>query len=131
MLRLITILFVLLAAPLRAAEPMSALDFESYVTGKTLYFGLGGQPYGAEEYLDDRRVRWSFLDGKCKEGFWYEEAGQICFVYEDNPTPQCWTFFRQGDGLRAMFQNDPNATTLYEANQNEEPMLCLGPDVGV
>lgn len=119
------------ALPALSAEPMSAADFERYVTGKTLYFGQSGQAYGVEEYLPDRRVRWSFLDGKCKDGYWYEEASQICFVYEDNPAPQCWSFFKEGTGLRAVFENDPNSTVLYEANQNDEPMICIGPDVGV
>ncbi|MFZ7090174.1 hypothetical protein [Primorskyibacter sp. 2E233] len=121
----------LTALPALAAEPLTAGEFESYVAGKTLYFGLSGQAYGAEEYLPDRQVRWSFLDGKCKEGRWYEDAGEICFVYEDNPEPQCWSFFREGSGLRAVFENDPSSTVLYEANQNDEPMMCLGPDVGV
>ena len=119
------------ALPALSAEPMSAADFERYVTGKTLYFGQSGQAYGVEEYLPDRRVRWSFLDGKCKDGYWYEEASQICFVYEDNPAPQCWSFFKEGTGLHAVFENDPNSTVLYEANQNDEPMICMGPDVGV
>lgn len=119
------------ALPVTAAEPLSASEFESYVTGKTLYFGQSGQAYGVEEYLPDRQVRWSFLDGKCKDGFWYEEANQICFVYEDNPTPQCWSFYKDGGGLRAVFENDPASTTLYEAQQDDEPMLCYGPDVGV
>ncbi|MGP6088041.1 hypothetical protein [Antarctobacter jejuensis] len=121
----------LTAVPALAAEPMSASDFESYVTGKTLYFGLYGNAYGVEEYLPDRQVRWSFLDGKCKDGFWYEDAGQICFVYEDDPAPQCWSFFKEGTGLRAVFENDPASTVLYEATQDDEPMMCLGPDVGV
>jgi hypothetical protein len=121
----------LLTAPCFAAEPMTGAQFEAYVTGKTLYFGQNGQAYGVEEYLDDRRVRWSFLDGKCKDGVWYEDRDMICFVYEDNPTPQCWTFFKESGGLRAIFENDPTATTLYEAQQNDEPMVCLGPEVGV
>lgn len=114
-----------------ASEPMSAGEFERYVDGKTLYFGLAGSAYGAEEYLPDRQVRWSFLDGHCKEGFWYEEAGAICFVYEDVAEPQCWSFFQEGDKLRAVFNNDPASTVLYEAQQDQEPMMCLGPDVGV
>lgn len=114
-----------------AAEPLSAAEFESYVTGKTLYFGMAGQAYGVEEYLSDRRVRWSFLDGKCKDGYWYEDASQICFVYDDNPDPQCWSFYKEGDKLRAVFENDPASTVLYEANQDDKPMICMGPDVGV
>ncbi|MBS0126111.1 hypothetical protein [Thetidibacter halocola] len=124
-------ILALVAVAAQAAEPMSAKEFERYVTGKTLYYGLSGQAYGVEEYLPDRQVRWSFLDGKCKEGFWYEEAGQICFVYEDTPDPQCWTFYAEGDKLRAVFQDDPASTVLYEANQDRKPMLCYGPDVGV
>ncbi|MGR3445078.1 MAG: hypothetical protein ACU0DP_16810 [Thalassococcus profundi] len=120
-----------LALPALAQAAMSGAEFEAYVTGKTLYFGQNGQAYGVERYLPDRRVRWSFLDGQCKDGYWYEEAEQICFVYGDNPVPQCWTFFREGSGLRAVFENDPASTALYEARQDEEPMMCLGPDVGV
>jgi hypothetical protein len=114
-----------------AQTPMSAAEFERYVEGKTLYFGFAGDKYGAERYLDNRRVEWSFLDGQCKEGFWYEQADQICFVYDDTPEPQCWTFFREPGGLKAIFENDPEATTLYEAQQNDKPMLCYGPEVGV
>lgn len=121
----------LTALPAFGASPLTASDFEAYVTGKTLYYGLSGQSYGVEEYLPDRQVRWSFLDGKCKDGFWYEDADRICFVYEDNPDPQCWSFFKEGNGLRAVFENDPDGTTLYEANQDDAPMLCYGPDVGV
>ncbi len=118
------------AVPANAQSPMSASEFEAYTTGKTLYFGQDGMAYGAERYLPDRRVQWSFLDGDCKDGFWYEENSQICFVYEDNLDPQCWTFFRAPAGLRAIFENDPEATTLYEAQQDSKPMLCYGPDVG-
>ncbi|SMD08468.1 hypothetical protein [Primorskyibacter flagellatus] len=110
---------------------MSAAEFESYVQGKTLYFGYAGEAYGVERYLGNRRVQWSFLDGQCKDGFWYEEADQICFVYDDTPDPQCWTFYQEPGGLRAIFENDPDATTLYEAQQDDDPMLCLGPEVGV
>jgi hypothetical protein len=122
---------LVLALPAAAQSPMSGAEFDDYATGKTLYFGQAGQSYGVEEYLPDRRVRWSFLDGQCKEGFWYEEAGQICFVYEDKPDPQCWSFYKEGSGLRAVFENNAAATTLYEARQDDEPMMCYGPDTGV
>ncbi|MGR3375084.1 hypothetical protein [Salipiger abyssi] len=131
-MRIVCLCLLLLAPlPLAAAQPMSAAEFERYVTGKTLYFGLGGTDYGVEEYLPGREVRWSFLDGRCKDGFWYEEAGMICFVYDDQPAPQCWSFFREGNGLRAVFENNPANTVLYEARQDDEPMMCLGPEVGV
>ncbi len=122
---------LVLALPAAAQSPMSGAEFDAYATGKTLYFGQAGQSYGVEEYLPDRRVRWSFLDGQCKDGYWYEEAGQICFVYEDKLDPQCWSFYKEGSGLRAVFENNAEATTLYEAKQDDEPMMCYGPDVGV
>lgn len=126
-----SLLMALVALPAVAAEPMSATEFEKYVQGKTLYFGQNGQAYGAERYMPNRSVTWSFLDGECKEGHWYEADGMICFVYEDTYAPQCWSFFNEGDKLRAIFENDASATVLYEAQQNDEPMLCHGPEVGV
>ena len=74
---------------------------------------------------------WSFLDGDCKKGVWYEEKGQICFLYEDRLDPQCWTFTEGPGGLIARFENDPEATELYEAEDIDEEMVCYGPDVGV
>ena len=115
-----------------ADQPMTAAEFEAYNTGKTFYYGNGGAAYGAEEYLENRRVRWSFLDGECKEGRWFtDESGLICFTYEDRPDPQCWSFLDGPDGLIARFENDPQATELYEVRQSDAPLDCPGPKVGV
>lgn len=114
-----------------AAEPMDGAAFDAYTRGKTLFYGQNGQAYGAEIYLEDRKVRWSFLDGECKDGFWYEQADQICFVYEDNPDPQCWAFSRSNGRLVARFENEPGATELYEAEDIGEEMVCLAPNLGV
>ena len=116
------------------ADPAWAVngqEFDDYTLGKTFYFASDGEPYGAEEYLPNRRVRWTFLDGKCKEGEWYEEGELICFVYEDQPVPQCWSFEISAGGLTARFENNPNQTQLYEVRQSPEPLMCLGPEVGV
>lgn len=115
----------------RAVEPMGAEEFDRYTQGKTLFYGFDGTAYGVERYLPGRRVIWSFLDGRCQEGTWYEEAGQICFVYEDNSQPQCWSFMLTPEGLNARFQNDPQATELYESGDVDDEMICLGPEVGV
>ncbi|MEL7253749.1 MAG: hypothetical protein AAGL23_06215 [Pseudomonadota bacterium] len=113
------------------ALAMNGQEFDEYTQGKTFYFASDGEPYGAEEYLPNRRVRWTFLDGKCKEGEWYEEGELICFVYEDQPVPQCWSFEITAGGLTARFENDPAQTELYEVRKSPEPLMCLGPDVGV
>lgn len=115
----------------RAIEPMGAEEFDRYTQGKTLFYGFDGTAYGVERYLPGRRVIWSFLDGRCQEGIWYEEAGQICFIYEDNSQPQCWSFMLTPEGLNARFQNDPQATELYESGDVDDEMICLGPEVGV
>ncbi|MEM1431658.1 MAG: hypothetical protein AAGG09_19550 [Pseudomonadota bacterium] len=129
----LALLLALLTANWASAgqRPMSASEFEDYTEGKTLYFYSGGEAYGVEEYHPDRRVTWSFLDGQCKEGVWYPQGDEICFIYEDNPTPQCWTFYEEAGRLRAQFEGRDGGTVLYEAGEADEAMMCLGPDVGV
>jgi hypothetical protein len=123
---------LLLPAQASAQSALSAQEFDAMTRGKTFTYAENGQPYGAEEYLPDQRVRWSFLDGKCKEGRWWEEAdGRICFVYEDNPVPQCWTFYDGAQGLTARFENDQSTPELYAVDRSDDPLMCLGPEVGV
>lgn len=134
MTRTITaILCALCAGTAMAQTPMTAQEFDEYSRGKTFYYGEGGQAYGVERYLDNRRVTWSFLDGKCADGIWYERDQMICFEYDSvpDPGPQCWTFTLGPRGLIAQFQGDPGQTTLYEVQDADEPMTCMGPDVGV
>jgi len=121
----------LAAAPVVAQESLSAEAFDAYTRGKTLFYGQGGQAYGVERYLEGRKVIWSFLDGNCRYGQWYEQAGKICFVYEDRQDPQCWSFSKGSNGLIARFESDPQATELYEAEDSGQAMVCLGPKVGV
>ncbi|MCU0907661.1 MAG: hypothetical protein MUF73_09485 [Rhodobacteraceae bacterium] len=124
------------AVPAAAQSPMTGAEFEAYVTGRTLTFAENGVVYGIEEYLEGRRVRWAFVEDECQEGTWYEAQveGQpmICFIYDDAPdNEQCWTFFRTVRGLKARFMNDPSARELYEVEQSDTPLMCLGPRIGV
>ena len=121
----------LAATALPAQDRLSADAFDAYTRGKTFYYAGQGEAYGAEEYLSDRRVRWSFLDGECKDGRWFEDDGLICFVYEDRPEPQCWSFMKTPNGLIARFENDPDSVELYEVEQSDEPLACPGPRIGV
>ena len=121
-----------MALPAAAADrPLTAEAFERHTTGKTLSYASPMGPFGAEDYLPDRRVRWSYLDGECIDGSWYPEGDQICFVYDGLSAPQCWSFYLRGGRLMAMFENDPSSTTLYETAEMSEPLLCLGPKIGV
>jgi hypothetical protein len=127
---LIAALFTASAA-YAADQPVSPSEFEAMVRGKTFAYSTGGAAYGAEEYLDDRRVRWSFLDGHCQDGEWYVSDDQICFIYDEIEAPQCWQFYLRNGRLMARFENNPMATELYETSRQDEPLLCLGPKIGV
>lgn len=130
-IRILFIAILLFGQPVLAETPMSAEAFDRYTRGKTLFYTADGERYGAEEYLENRRVRWSFLDGKCKDGLWYQNGSDICFVYEDNPDPQCWQFSQGAGGLIAKFTSPGGDDTLYEIEGESEEMLCHGPEVGV
>ena len=129
--RYLMILWAASAQAAMAQSPMSAAEFDAYTLGKTMFYGFEGRVYGAERHLPNRRVIWSFLDGDCKEGTWYQRDDQICFVYQDRPDPQCWVFTRTGTGLVAQFEGNPEATELYEAQDIGQDMVCYGPEVGV
>lgn len=120
-----------LAAPAVAQPALDADAFDRLTRGKTLFYSVEGQTYGAERYLDNQRVIWSFLDGECTEGTWFAVQDQICFEYENWDQTQCWSFTTSGDGLNARFRNDPENTLTYNARETGEEMVCLGPEVGV
>jgi hypothetical protein len=132
MMRALILTFAVLAANAGQAQTtMTGQEFEDYATGKTLTYASNGQVYGVEQYLPNRRVRWAFVDDTCRIGHWYEDAGEICFVYEHDATPQCWTFQMEGGKLMARFVSEPSETELKEVNQTDAPLACTGPDVGV
>jgi hypothetical protein len=131
-MRLLLATALLCAAPALAADaPMSAAEFEAFATGKTLTYALGGEVYGAEQYLPGRRVLWAFKGEECRRGFWYEEAGEVCFIYDHDGTPQCWRFLKGPGGLRAKFSGDPDGAELAAVQESETPLTCAGPDLGV
>jgi hypothetical protein len=114
-----------------ADRALTAQEFDALVTGRTMFYSSAGQPYGVEQYKPGRRVTWAFVGDDCRNGEWYEDSGYICFVYEDEPDPQCWTFYNGPGGLTARFRDDPTGAPLVAVQQSPAPMACLGPDVGV
>jgi hypothetical protein len=127
-------LLAALPLPLAAASgetPMSAEEFDAYVTGKTLTYSQFGQVFGIEEYLPGRKVRWKFTEDECQYGSWYPKDDLICFLYEYDPVEHCWSFWREGDGLRALSVNDLPGAELSEVAQTQNGLNCPGPDVGV
>ena len=131
MIRLVCAL-MLSAAPLLAEPLDTAQKFQDYVGGKTMFFHLGdGRIHAAETYLSDQKVRWSLATGACLEGEWWAQGGQICFTYENNPDPQCWTVEVTSSGLTATSDAPENPLVIFEAVGAEGEQLCLGPKVGV
>lgn len=121
-----------LSLPLAAQTPMTAAEFEAYVTGRTLTFGFEGQAYGVEEFRPGRRTTWAFMGEDCREGHWFDRDEQICFIYDDMPEQEhCWIFWRGENGLNARFMSEEDGTELYEVQQSARPLMCLGPEVGV
>jgi hypothetical protein len=120
----------LLPLPAHAETPLTGAEFEALTTGKTMDHVLNGDVYGAEHYYPDRRVRWAFSGDECLDGIWYEKGAMICFEYEDGTGPECWTYFRDGAGIRAIAQGD-DATAPVQMTATDRPLSCLGPEVGV
>lgn len=115
----------------RDTPPMTAEEFDAYVTGKTLTYSQYGTTFGIEEYLADRRVRWKFSEDECQYGKWYPKDQLICFSYEYDTGEHCWTFWREGDGLVALSVTDAPGAELNEVSQTSTGLNCPGPDVGV
>ena len=125
------ILFVTLffASPAVADTPIDGDAFEALVTGKTLTYSGESGPYGIEYYAPNRQVIWSFIGGECEVGEWTEkptkDGPSICFVYENNPDPQCWYVFEDAGQVRADFIGSLGGSVLYQLEQSE-PLVCGG-----
>jgi len=114
-----------------AEDPMTAAEFDAYVTGKTLTYSQFGTVFGIEEYLPDRKVRWKFTEDVCQYGSWFQREDMICFTYEYDEAEHCWRFWREGEGLVALSVNDAPGAELNEVAQTTNGLNCPGPDVGV
>lgn len=119
------------ALPAAAIDILTADEFESYVTGRTLTWSLGADVWGVEEYLPGRGVQWSPEPGRCVVGRWYAMGEAICFAYEEENLSSCWVFRRGPQGLTADLQGPHGPLLLHESGQSEEGLPCPGPGIGV
>lgn len=126
-IRVIRALVLCLWATPALAEPLDAATFAAYVTGRTLIFAApDGTVAGAESYGPDHSVTWQAATGQCQQGRWSAQGGQICFVYQGDPQPTCWTVSRTASGLRAV---SPSGTILTEVEAADTPLTCHAPDL--
>ena len=124
------LLVLLLVSPARAEAPLTAEDFDALTLGRIMTWAEFGQVYGVEQYLPGRRVRWTVVGDDCKLGHWYPDGQLICFQYEDDPEPDCWTITAAGAGLHARYAGTgPDAAPVVVADTTE-PLACFGPKVG-
>lgn len=122
-----------LALPANAERVVTADEFAEMVTGRTLHFDRFGSPFGSEQYFPDKRVIWAFEGGSCQRGIWFENTGgQICFVYDDDPAPQCWDFIETDDGaFHARLDGEDPGADLVTRDIGSEALDCPLPDLGV
>ena len=117
-------LLLLAALPARA-EPVTADTFAAHVTGRTLAFtGPDGEIFGIERYGPGRQVTWSAIPGLCQTGTWFALSDEICFTYETDPQPKCWTVTLTERGLHVT--SSLTGLTLFEA-PDEATLTCDGP----
>ncbi|MEL6701112.1 MAG: hypothetical protein AAFO58_05455, partial [Pseudomonadota bacterium] len=117
----------------QTAPALSPEAFEAATTGRTFTFAAPGatQPYGAERYLPGRRVVWSWLNGDvCQFGEWFVDLELICFVYETDGSPQCWSFYAEADGMTAQFENLEDSAPRYNLTETDADLDCTGPLFG-
>ncbi|MFO6464414.1 hypothetical protein ACK8OR_08480 [Jannaschia sp. KMU-145] len=131
-MRLILALF-LAAGPAWAERVVTPDEFHQMVTGRTLHFDRFGEAFGAEQYFEDSRVIWAFEGGQCQRGIWFANPeGQICFVYDSDPAPQCWDFIEMEDGaFHARLDGDAPSEDLVTRDVSRESLDCPLPDLGV
>ncbi|KIT17708.1 hypothetical protein [Jannaschia aquimarina] len=124
---------VIAGGPAFAERTVSGAEFERMVTGKTFYFDRFGRPFGAEQYFEDKRVIWAFEGGQCQRGIWFENrSGQICFVYDGDPAPQCWDFIEMPSGdFHARADGADPSEDLVTSNVDTGDLDCPLPDLGV
>lgn len=111
-----------------AETPLSGAEFDARTVGRTMTYARGGEVWGREVYLKDRKVIWAFDGEPCKRGTWQEpQPGLICFSYDDAAQDQeCWRFYDREGGLFAQSELAPEEGDLAAVEQSEAGLVCDG-----
>jgi hypothetical protein len=115
----------------QAGDPLPPGEFERFSKGQTLYFEWNGEAYGAEQFFENRRSIWQFTDGTCDYGQWFVRNGAICFSYDRDPAPVCWSFEKEGSRFVARLRDTELPLDLEMAKRDQKPLDCPAPDLGV
>ena len=106
-------------------------EFQGISEGKTLYFNNINGFHGAEQYFENRQVRWKFAEGQCQEGYWYGDGEAICFQYDNEPAPICWLFWQTDTGIFAVLDEAFDSAPLKLEFVDTREILCEEPYLGV
>lgn len=90
----------------------------------TLTFELfpNGGVVGVEQFLSRQRTVWATPDGTCTYGKIEQRGPQVCFIYEDLPTPEhCWVPFDR-QGLTVLVSPQMNMQKV--TNITTRPVIC-------
>lgn len=110
--------------PSPADSPLSIEAFERFVEGRTMdTFDQTGR-YGVETFLPGRRAIWRDAE-RCLEGTWRPQGDQICFDYQDESLPYCWTYHDRGGWLMAWLDGD-RSTQPIMLYPSKELVTCEG-----
>lgn len=119
------LLFLCAAGTAHAQDRMDAAAFDAHVTGRTITYRTELSPvFGIERYLPGRRVMWSSEEGICAYGVWFESKGNICFRYDHDPEPKCWSVFAESGGMRAVYATRPPFSVIHEMPDRDDPLIC-------
>ncbi len=104
-------------------------EFEQIATGKVLEYHVTGTSrlVGYEAYLADRKVVFRYRNGSCISGEWYPKDGEVCFVYDNEPTPNCISYVRRGKILAAHDPREDGTTDHFDIKMHKGTQLdCAG-----
>lgn len=110
--------------PPASDPPLTVEAFERFVEGRTMdTFDQTGR-YGVETFLPGRRAIWRDAN-QCLEGTWRPQGDQICFDYQGESLPYCWTYHDRGGWLMAWLDGD-RSTDPITLHPSVEVVTCEG-----
>ena len=112
------------AAGTASGQQLSPDAFLDRADQRTLTFELfpSGGVVGVEQFLSRSRTVWATPDGTCTYGQIDIRGPQVCFIYEDLPTPEhCWIPFDQ-QGLLVLVS--PKMDMQKITDVTNAPVIC-------
>ena len=126
-----SMLLIVIAGTAQAKDEVAVQpeEFEQIVTGRVLEYHVTGSSrlVGYESYLPGRKTIFRYGDGSCVAGHWYPKSGEICFVYDTEPKPNCIRYVRRGKTFAAHDPRQDGTTDHFDIKiHNGMKLACSG-----